>query len=146
MKVKDLRDVMIHFQDQKYDKYKVVFWDASRQTPMDATFTGLSHPDKEISFNVWDEKNPRIFERFTGSQAGLADKLPSPFVEGEFAELHKEKNYECLGVKITRYFYMDPSGHQFTTEASDTYTMKEYYREKMKQYRELLKKNGIPWN
>ena len=46
MKVKELKDVMIHFKDRKYDDYKVVFWDASRQTSMDATYAGLSHPDK----------------------------------------------------------------------------------------------------
>lgn len=146
MTVKDLKDVMIHFEDRKYDKYKVVFWDASRQITMDATFTGLSHPDKEISFLVWDEKNSRLFERLEGKETGLPDKLPSPFKEGEFAELHKEENYDCLGVKITRYFYKDPSGYQFTTEASDTYTLEEYYRAKVKQYRELLKENGIPWD
>ena len=56
MKVKELKDAMIHFKDRKYDNYEVVFWDASRQTSMDATYTGLSHPDKEISFNVWDKK------------------------------------------------------------------------------------------
>ena len=145
MEVKELKDVMIHFKDRKYDNYRVVFWDASRQTSMDATYTGLSHPDKEISFNVWDKKNPRTFKRIQGDQTGLIDKLPSPFKKGEFAELHKEENYDCLGVKITRYFYKDPSGHQFTTAASDTYTMCEYYREKMKQYRKLLKENGIKW-
>ena len=146
MKVKDLKDVMIHFEDRKYDKYEVVFWDSSRQKAMDATFTGLSHPDKEISFNVWDKEDPKIYCRIQGKDTGLPDRLPSPFKEGEFAELTVEEDRDILGVKVNRYFYMDPSGHQFTTEASDTYTMCEYYCAKMKQYRELLKENGIPWN
>lgn len=144
MRVKDLQEVLKHFTEDKYKDYNIVFWDSSRQERMDASFTGLSHPDKEISFNVWDEEHPRYYEKVTS--ISIPNTIPSPFKEGEVAELYKEENYEIMGVKITRYFYKDPSGHQFSTTVTDTFTMCEYYCKKMQQYREKLKENNIPWD
>lgn len=146
MTIKDLKNVLVHFQDRKYDDYEVVFWDSSRQLRMDATFTGLSHPDKEISFNVRELDSDRVYERMQGTPTSLPDTLPSPFKEGEVAVLMKEENFDCLGVPITRYFYQDPEGHQFGTTASETFTMAEYYCEVNKRNRKRLREAGLEWD
>lgn len=144
MKVKDLRDVMIHFQDRKYDKYEVVFWDSVRQKRMEGAFTGLSHPDQEISINVWDQDDKRNYQE--AENLGLPQLFPSPFEPGKNAVLMIEKDYSFAGVKVDRYFYRDPSGKQFTTTACDAMTMSQYYRAKVKQYRDILTEHGIPWD
>lgn len=146
MTIKDLKDVVILFGDRKYDDYKVVFWDSSRQLRMDATFTGLSHPDKEISFNVQELDSDRAYERMQGTSTSLPDTLPSPFKEGEVAVLMKEENYDCLGIPITRYFYQDPEGHQFGTAASETFTMFDYYCKANSRNRKRLKEAGLEWD
>ena len=53
MTIKDLREILIHFQDHKYDDYKVVLWDYNNQQELDWSVNhALSHPDKELSFPV----------------------------------------------------------------------------------------------
>jgi len=53
MTVKDLREIMIHFQDRKYDNYKISLWDFQNQRKLHWNLSyGLSHPDKELSFPV----------------------------------------------------------------------------------------------
>lgn len=143
MKIKELRTILSHWEEYQYNNYEVVLWDASRQKRMNMTFTGASHPDQEISFLVTDADDPRIYEKVECS--GIPQEVPSPFVEGKVAKLTVQKDYELMGVKFPRYFYLDPTGKQFTTEITDTYTMEGYYREKMRQYREILKEKGIPW-
>jgi hypothetical protein len=51
--IKDLREILIHFQDRKYDDYEVVLWDYNHQQKLDwGGCYGLSHPDKQLSFAV----------------------------------------------------------------------------------------------
>ena len=145
--IKDLKDVLIHFQDQKYDDWSAIFWDPLRQMKMKAVFTGLSNPDKEISFMVSDLEKEHDYTPYRGDAYSLPSELPSPFVEGKKAYLMKDENYILGNVKITRYFYeCEVTKHQFSTTTSDTYTMCEYYLKKMQAYREKLKEAGIPWD
>lgn len=143
MTVKDLQEVLVHFRENQYRDYNVVFWDAVRQKKMDATFTGLSHPDREISFNVWDQNQPDV-SPFGGIE-GLPTELPSPWDEKDMAKLCKE-DYSLMGVDCPRYFYVDSVGRQFTTKATDALTMNGYFRVKITEYRQKLTEAGISWS
>lgn len=53
MTIKDLREILIHFEDRKYDDYEVVLWDYNHQEKLQwGGMHGLSHPDKELTFPV----------------------------------------------------------------------------------------------
>ena len=53
MTIKDLREILIHFEDRKYDDYEVVLWDYNHQEKLQwGGMHGLSHPDKELTFTV----------------------------------------------------------------------------------------------
>ena len=53
MTVKDLREILIHFQDRKYDDYKVILWDYNHQQELDwGGCHSLSKPEKTLSFAV----------------------------------------------------------------------------------------------
>ena len=53
MTIKDLKDILIHFQDRKYDDYEVVLWDYNNQQELDwGGMWGLSHPDRNLCFSV----------------------------------------------------------------------------------------------
>lgn len=53
MTIRDLKDILIHFQDKQYDDYNVVLWDYNHQQELKwgASFA-LSHPSKTINFPV----------------------------------------------------------------------------------------------
>ena len=53
MTVKELREILIHFQDRKYDDWEVVFWDYNHQQKLDwgGCYT-LSKPEKQLSFAI----------------------------------------------------------------------------------------------
>lgn len=56
MKVKDIREIFVHFTDKKYDNYEVRLWDYQNQRELSwGPSYSLSHPDKEISFPVTAE-------------------------------------------------------------------------------------------
>ena len=53
MTIKDLKEILIHFQDHKYDDYKVILWDYNHQQECDWNVShALSHPDKELIFPI----------------------------------------------------------------------------------------------
>lgn len=53
MTIRDLKDLLIHFNDRKYDDYEVVLWDYNHQQKLDwGGMHSLSHPDKTLSFAV----------------------------------------------------------------------------------------------
>lgn len=53
MTIKDLREILIHFQDNEYDDYEVVLWDYNHQQKLQwGGMHGLSHPNKELTFPV----------------------------------------------------------------------------------------------
>lgn len=53
MTIKDLRDILIHFQDSEYDDYEIVLWDYNHQQKLQwGGMHGLSHPNKELTFPV----------------------------------------------------------------------------------------------
>ena len=53
MTIRDLREILIHFTDRKYDDYKVVLWDFQNQRELDwGGSHGLSHPEKRLTFPV----------------------------------------------------------------------------------------------
>lgn len=53
MTIKDLREILIHFQDNKYDDYEIVLWDYNHQQKLQwGGMHGLSHPNKELTFPV----------------------------------------------------------------------------------------------
>lgn len=53
MTIKDLKEILIHFQDKKYDDYEVILWDYNHQQTLDwGVSHSLSHPDKELIFPV----------------------------------------------------------------------------------------------
>ncbi len=53
MTIKDLREILIHLQDKKYDDYEVVLWDYNQQQELCWGFGySLSHPQKKLNFPV----------------------------------------------------------------------------------------------
>lgn len=53
MTIKDLREVLVHFQDRKYDDYEVILWDYNHQQKLGwGPSHALSHPDKVLTFPV----------------------------------------------------------------------------------------------
>ena len=53
MTIKDLREILVHFQDNKYDDYEIVLWDYNHQQKLQwGGMHGLSHPNKELTFPV----------------------------------------------------------------------------------------------
>lgn len=53
MTIKDLREIIVHFQEHKYDDYEVVLWDFNHQQKLNWNVShALSHPDKELTFPV----------------------------------------------------------------------------------------------
>lgn len=145
MKVKEIKELMKHFEEPKYDDYEMVFWDYARQKRMDGHFGGLSHPDKEISIpiSVVGEKtwvNPHNVTQ-------LPESIPSPFEEGETATLKKTKDV-MSGIEYDRYAYVcNKTGYIFGTQVSETFTMCSYYCNAQKKFRDKLEANGInPWD
>jgi len=53
MTIRDLKDLLIHFSDRKYDDYEVILWDYNHQQKLDwGGMHSLSHPKKQLSFPV----------------------------------------------------------------------------------------------
>lgn len=53
MTIRDLREILIHFQDREYDDYEVVLWDYNNQQKLGwSPSHALSHPSKELTFPV----------------------------------------------------------------------------------------------
>ena len=53
MTVRDLKDILIHFEDRKFDDYEVILWDYNHQQELKwGGMFSLSHPDKAIVFPV----------------------------------------------------------------------------------------------
>ena len=51
--IRDLKEILIHFQDRKYDEYEVVLWDYNNQQKLSwGGGYALSHPEKELSFPI----------------------------------------------------------------------------------------------
>lgn len=60
MTIKDLREILIHFQERKYDNYKVELWDYENQRELDwGGMYALSHPDKKLTFSVNAKKEEK---------------------------------------------------------------------------------------
>lgn len=138
MTVRELNDVMIHWQDSKYRDYEIAVWDWRRQKEMNLVFTGCSHPEREVNFNVTDKNETEWL--MPGDAYSMPRELPSPFVEGKKALLQEDPNYSFGGIVYTRYFYRcEETEKCFTTDISDTYSMCNYYREKCKKLQEELK-------
>lgn len=134
MKFKEIKDLVRVLDESKFDDYELVFWDYARQKKMDGHFGSLSHPEKEITIPinvVGEDYWPKV------KIDGLAEVLPSPFVEGANAYLKKQEDYEMSGVKFTRYFYeCEATQKQFGTTASETFTMCEFYAAETRRLRE----------
>lgn len=53
MTIKDLRDILVHFEDRKYDNYEVILWDYNHQEKLGwGGGYSLSHPDNKLCFPV----------------------------------------------------------------------------------------------
>lgn len=53
MTIKDLKDILVHFNDRKYDGYEVVLWDYNHQQKLGwEGMYALSHPEKKLSLVV----------------------------------------------------------------------------------------------
>ena len=53
MTIKDLKDILIHFQDNKYDDYKITLWDYNHQQELQwGGMYSLNKPDKILTFPV----------------------------------------------------------------------------------------------
>lgn len=66
MTIRDLREILIHFEDKKYDDWKVSLWDYNHQQELDwGGSYSFSKPKKELCFPV--EVTPvdgiTVFER-----------------------------------------------------------------------------------
>ena len=126
MTVRELNDVMVHWQDSKYRDYEIAVWDWRRQKEMNLVFTGCSHPEREVNFNVTDKNETKWL--MPGDAYSMPKELPSPFVEGKKALLQEDPNYSFDGIVSTRYFYRcEETEKCFTTDISDTYSMCNYY-------------------
>lgn len=138
MKIKELKELVKMFQEDKYDDYEVVFWDYARQKRMDGHFGGLSHPEKEISIPIADVGeeswvNPK-------NLGGIPAAVSSPFAEDAVADL-EEKEMELAGNRFVAYHYRcRKTGKCFGTATSETFTMCNYYLEEVKRLRAELKK------
>lgn len=53
MTIKNLKDILIHFQDNKYDDYKITLWDYNQQQELNwGGGYSFSKPDKTLTFPV----------------------------------------------------------------------------------------------
>lgn len=53
MTIRDLKDLLIHFNDRKYDDYEVILWDYNHQQELVwGGMHSLSHSKKQLSFPV----------------------------------------------------------------------------------------------
>lgn len=53
MTIKDLREILLHFEDRKYDNYKVVLWDYNHQQELNwGGGYAFSKPEKKLSFAI----------------------------------------------------------------------------------------------
>ena len=53
MTIKDLREILIHFSDRKYDDFEVILWDYNHQQKLDwGGCHAFSKPAKALSFAV----------------------------------------------------------------------------------------------
>lgn len=53
MTIKNLREILLLFQDRKYDNWEVILWDYNHQQKLDwGGCHSFSKPDKAISFAV----------------------------------------------------------------------------------------------
>ena len=53
MTIKELKDLLIHFNDRKYDDYEVILWDYNHQQKLDwGGMHSLSHPDRTLVIPV----------------------------------------------------------------------------------------------
>lgn len=53
MTIRDLREILVHFNDSKFDDYEVVLWDYNHQQELVwGGMHSLSHPSKQLSFPV----------------------------------------------------------------------------------------------
>ena len=148
MKIKEIKDLMMHFAESKYDDYNVVFWDYSRQRKMDGHFGALSHPEKEISIpigvvgdDVW-----KIVEE--GYEPNGLPKTVST-VEGHVADLvESERSFDSIS--YSAYMYKDrETGKVFYTKLSEVYTMYHFYKAETERYRKFINRYGIVktlWN
>lgn len=65
MTIKDLKNILIHFQSDEYDDYQVVLWDYNHQEKLKWNVShSLSHSEKELCFpvTVKREDGKSIFE------------------------------------------------------------------------------------
>jgi hypothetical protein len=71
MTIKDLREILIHFQDREYDDYEVELWDYKHQLPLKWNVShGFSKPDKRLTFPVdvpYDEISELYIENNNGT-------------------------------------------------------------------------------
>ena len=53
MTIKDLREILIHFEDRQYDDFEVAFWDYNHQQKLNwAGGYSLSKPHKALTLPV----------------------------------------------------------------------------------------------
>lgn len=53
MTIEDLKEILIHFEDKKYDNWEVVLWDYNHQQKLNwGGSYSFSKPNKELSFSV----------------------------------------------------------------------------------------------
>lgn len=139
MKVKEIKDLARLFEGTEYDDFNLVFWDYARQKKMDGSFGSFSRPDKELTIPIHVIEEHYFPKTNT---EGMPAIIPSPFVEGKNAYLKQDDNYTFDGrIFFTRYFYeCEETGYQFSTTASDTFSMLEYYVKECRRLRQELAK------
>lgn len=53
MTIKDLKDILVHFNDREYDDYEVVLWDYNHQQELNwGGMHAWSLPEKKLTFAV----------------------------------------------------------------------------------------------
>lgn len=78
MTIKDLREILVHFQDHKYDEYEVELWDYNHQQNLGwGPSFALSHPEKRLTFpvDVKDVDGVTIMERLKKMKENIEKDL-----------------------------------------------------------------------
>ena len=60
MTIKELRDILIHFQGKEYDDWEVVLWDYKNQKKWDWSVShSFSKPNKKLTFPIYEPLNKK---------------------------------------------------------------------------------------
>ena len=108
MKIKDIKELLKHYQDKEYEDWEIVLWDYNNQRKIEwngGTFAS-SKPDKEICFSVTMEPvdgktiDQRVKELYSRLYA-VSDKD----MKEKIKQLLRDNGYYAGNTKIANILY-----------------------------------------